>query len=195
MNFSKTVFSCLLVLLVFSAGQTVSAAEGRPRVAVRMGVNTGPMVVGNMGSTQRINYTMMGDAVNLASRLEGANKAFASDLMISEATYLQCQDDVDVRGLDFIRVVGKSEPVRVYQLLDRRNTTAGVKADLVDQYNRALSAYRQRDYVKALNDFEACLSLVVDDGPALTYVNRCKLLIASPSETDWDGVWNLKEKG
>ncbi len=170
-------------------------AEGRPRVAVRMGVNTGPMVVGNMGSTQRINYTMMGDAVNLASRLEGANKAFASDLMISEATYLQCQDDVDVRDLDFIRVVGKSEPVRVYQLLDRRNVTAGVRADLVDQYHRALSAYRQRDYVKALNDFEACLSLVADDGPALTFVSRCKQFIASPPETDWDGVWDLKEKG
>jgi adenylate cyclase len=170
-------------------------AEGRPSVAVRMGVNSGPMVVGNMGSAQRINYTMMGDAVNLASRLEGANKAFASDLMISEATYLQCQDDVDVRDLDVIRVVGKSEPIRVYQLLERKNATTGVTADLVDQYHRALNAYRQRDYVKALNDFEACLSLVADDGPALTFVNRCKQFMASPPATDWDGVWDLKEKG
>lgn len=170
-------------------------AEGRPRIDVRMGINTGAMVVGNMGSVQRINYTMIGDAVNLAARLEGANKAFASDLMISEATYLQCQQEVDVRDLDMIRVVGKSEPIRVYQLLDRKNATTGVTADLVNQYNRALAAYRQRDFVKALQEFNACLSLVADDGPSITFVNRCKSLIESPPSVSWDGVWELKEKG
>jgi len=170
-------------------------AEGRPRVDVRMGVNTGAMVVGNMGSVQRTNYTMMGDAVNLASRLEGANKAFASDVMISEATYLQCQQHVDVRDLDMIRVVGKSEPIRVYQLLDRKNATMGVTADLVNQYNQGLAAYRQRDFETALHEFNTCLSLVADDGPSLTFVNRCKSLIESPPWVSWDGVWELKEKG
>jgi len=170
-------------------------AEGRPRVDVRMGVNTGAMVVGNMGSVQRTNYTMMGDAVNLASRLEGANKAFASDVMISEATYLQCQQHVDVRDLDMIRVVGKSEPIRVYQLLDRKNATMGVTADLVNQYNQGLAAYRQRDFETALHEFNTCLSLVADDGPSLTFVNRCKSLIESPPSVSWDGVWELKEKG
>ncbi|MBT3427911.1 MAG: adenylate/guanylate cyclase domain-containing protein [Gammaproteobacteria bacterium] len=170
-------------------------AEGRPRIAVRMGVNTGAMVVGNMGSEQRTNYTMMGDAVNLASRLEGANNAFASDVMISEATYLQCQQQVDVRDLDMIRVVGKSEPIRVYQLLDRKNATTGVTADLVNQYNLGLAAYQQRDFVKALHEFNACLALVADDGPSITYVNRCKSLIESPPAASWDGVWELKEKG
>ncbi len=169
--------------------------QGLPKVSVRMGVNTGRMVVGNMGSSQRINYTIMGDAVNLAARLEGANKAFGSDLMISEATYLQCADDVDVRELDIIRVVGKAEPIRVYQLLDRKNQTSGTLADVVERYGQGLKLIRDRNFVDAEAAFKACVDLMPDDGPSKTDLARVEDFLRTPPPADWDGVMELKEKG
>jgi adenylate cyclase len=168
-------------------------AEGRPDVSVRMGVNTGRMVVGNMGSTQRVNYTIMGDAVNLASRLEGANKAFKSDLMISEATYAQCADDVDVRELDIIRVVGKEEPIRVYQLLDRKGRTSGALADMVDSYHKGLESLRSGRFEDAVACFETCLTMMPADGPSTIQLARAKRL--SEESGDWDGIFTLTEKG
>ncbi len=170
-------------------------AQGRPSISVRMGVNSGPMVVGNMGSAQRMNYTIMGDTVNLASRLEGANKAYNSGVMISEATYSACQADVDVRELDTIRVVGKSEPVRVYQLLERKNQTPGRMADLVEKFEAALALYKAGNYQDALAGFEACIGIMEDDGPSLVFIERCKGFLAEPPPADWDGVFTLTDKG
>ncbi len=170
-------------------------AEGRPSISVRMGVNSGPMVVGNMGSAQRMNYTVMGDTVNLASRLEGANKAYNSGLMISEATYSACQGDIDVRELDTIRVVGKSAPVKVFQLLERKNQTADSISDLVEKFEHALDTYKDRNYADALAGFEACLKLAETDGPSHTYVARCQKFLVDPPAADWDGVFTLDEKG
>jgi len=170
-------------------------SEGKPPLYVRMGMNSGPMVVGNMGSAQRMNYTMMGDAVNLASRLEGANKAYGSDIMIAESTRVACKDDVDVRELDRIRVVGKSEPVTVYQLLARKNQTPPALADMVEQFERALGRYKERDFKGALEGFRQCLEIIEDDGPSRTYITRCGTFIQSPPPADWDGVFSLEEKG
>jgi adenylate cyclase len=137
----------------------------------------------------------MGDTVNLAARLEGANKAYTSGTMISEATYGACQSDVDVRELDTIRVVGKSESVKVYQLLERKNQTAGNIADLVDKFESSLGLYKDRNYKDALAGFETCLEIAADDGPALTYAERCRGFISEPPVDDWDGVFTLDSKG
>lgn len=171
------------------------AAEGVPQLNVRMGLNSGPMVVGNMGSVQRLDYTIMGDTVNLASRLEGANGAYGSSMMISESTYGACAADVDVRELDRIRVVGKSEPITVYELLDRKNQTAPAVADLVSQFEAALEQYKNADFAGARSSFESCLSIVDDDGPTLAYINRCRSYLDNPPGADWDGVFALTEKG
>lgn len=171
------------------------AEDGRPAINVRMGLNTGPMVVGNMGSAQRMNYTIMGDTVNLASRLEGANKAYGSDLMISESTYLACQDHVDVRELDTIRVVGKSEATKVYQLLERKGETQGLTADLVTQYEKGLKLYKARDFGAAQAAFKLALSISETDGPSKTYMNRCAEYVKNPPPADWDGVFTLDSKG
>ena len=169
--------------------------QGRPSISVRMGLNSGPMVVGNMGSTQRMNYTIMGDSVNLASRLEGANKAYASGTMISEATYNACQADVDVRELDTIRVVGRTDPVKVYQLLERKNQTSGNIADLATRFESALSVYKDGNYKDAMAGFAACLEIVADDGPSLTLMERCETYISEPPPSDWDGIFTLQDKG
>ncbi len=170
-------------------------AEGRPSISVRMGLNSGPMVVGNMGSAQRMNYTIMGDVVNLASRLEGANKAYDSGTMISEATFGACQSDIDARELDTIRVVGKSESVKVYQLLERKNQTQSTVADLVEKFGSALDLYKDGNFKDALSGFESCVEFSPEDGPSLVYVDRCRSFISEPPAADWDGVFRLTSKG
>jgi len=137
----------------------------------------------------------MGDAVNLASRLEGANKAYGSDLMISQFTFEAVREEVDVRELDTLRVVGRNEPVTVYQLLDRKNSVTGQRADLVEQFGRGLDLYKQRDFQAAQAAFTKADEIIADDGPTLTYIARCTQFAASPPAADWDGVFNLEEKG
>lgn len=169
--------------------------EGRPKLLVRMGVNSGSMVVGNMGSQNRMDYTMMGDAVNLAARLEGANKFYKNFSMISEFTYEKAADYIDVRELDTIRVVGKNEPITVYDLLDKKNQVAGKLAELVERYNKGLSLYKKRDYKSAIVAFEKALEVNPLDGPSLTYLERCKVYLETPPQDDWDGVYTLTGKG
>ncbi|MFT7246315.1 MAG: adenylate cyclase, partial [Candidatus Azotimanducaceae bacterium] len=171
------------------------AEDGRPAIKVRMGLNSGPMVVGNMGSAQRMNYTIMGDTVNLAARLEGANKFYGSDLMISEATYRGAEEFVDVRELDTIRVVGKKDPVKVYNLLERKGETKGLMADLVSQYEKGIQLYKDREYEAAKGAFKLALSIDDTDGPSRTYVARCDEYSKNPPKDSWDGVFTLDSKG
>ncbi len=170
-------------------------AQGRPVLHVRIGLNTGEMLVGNMGSAQRMDYTMMGDAVNLAARLEGANKFYGTYAMISENTYEQARDVVEARELDLIRVVGRREPVRVYELLGRKGELDSGRAELAERYRDALAAYRAQRFEAALEGFQQVLELDPDDGPALTYVDRCRVFLEAPPATDWDGVYQLTGKG
>lgn len=170
-------------------------AEGRPIVHVRIGVNTGDMVVGNLGSAQRMDYTIMGDAVNLASRLEGANKMYGTRIMISDHVCDATRDLFEVRELDRIRVVGRTEANRVYELLDRKGELDAAAAELLARYNTALQHYRKRDWRAAIHAFEHTLEHAPEDGPSITYLERCRLYCATPPSPDWDGVFELTEKG
>ncbi|MBF0095800.1 MAG: adenylate/guanylate cyclase domain-containing protein [Magnetococcales bacterium] len=170
-------------------------AEGRPKLTVRMGINTGRMVVGNMGSKQRMDYTIMGDAVNLAARLEGANKFYSSGTMISDSTYQQAKDFIEARELDIVRVVGKNEPVTIYQLLDRKGELDPKMAQILELYNHAREAYKAKDFATALQRFEKILAVDPNDGPGLTYVARCKEYLENPPPADWDGVFQFTSKG
>ena len=142
-----------------------------------------------------MNYTIMGDAVNLAARLEGANKAYGSHMMISERTYQECKDHVDVRELDTIRVVGKKEAVTVYELLDKKNETPSLLSELVVQFNDALRKYKNKDFLAAKDLFDNCQNIIAADGPSRVYSERCALYVEQPPPLDWDGVFTLTEKG
>ncbi len=171
------------------------AQEGKPQLLARMGVNSGPMVVGNMGSQSRMDYTIMGDSVNLAARLEGANKFYKNFTMISEFTYEQAKDAIEVRELDTVRVVGKNEPITVYEVLDRKGELTGDRAKLIDAFRKGLETYKARKFKEALEVFESGLAISPMDGPTLTYIDRCKRFIEDPPGEDWDGVYTHTEKG
>jgi adenylate cyclase len=161
-------------------------------VFARAGVNSGEAVVGNMGSKHKYNYTVMGDMVNLAARLEGANKAYDTFLMVSAATIEKCGDVVDSRELDRIAVKGKDLPVTVFEILDEKGKTDPERLAIARRFEEALALYRAREFTAALAIFEELAAK--GDGPAGTYVERCKLFVTDPPPDSWDGVWRMKEK-
>ncbi|MDH4127983.1 MAG: CHASE2 domain-containing protein [Spirochaetota bacterium] len=174
-------------------------AENRdPLIAnmrMRVGLNSGPAVIGNMGSKNRMDYTMMGDTVNLAARLEGANKFYGTFSMISDATYVMAKDSIEVRELDKIQVVGKKEAVIVYELLAKKGGTTGAKADGVAQYIKAMELYKQQKFEEAIKNFESVYKHIPNDPPSKTYIERCKVLKDNPPGPDWDGRYVLTSKG
>ena len=169
--------------------------EGKMPVDMGLGLNTDLVVSGNIGSSKRMDYTMIGDGVNLAARLEGANKFYKTFSMISGSTYELAKDDIDSRQLDIIRVVGKNEPVPVHELLARKNETSGEMSGVVEQYMKGLKLYQDKNFKDAIAEFEKVLSIDSEDGPSQTYIKRCGMFLESPPEKDWDGVFTFTEKG
>jgi adenylate cyclase len=155
-------------------------------IKARIGMNTGEVTVGNMGSRDRFNYTVLGDAANLASRLEGANKTFGTYTMISEATWSRTQGEFLGRELGWIRVVGREQPVRVYEVL-------GFKGEPMPQFapdfESGLGLCQSGRWQEALECFERH----PEDPPSVTYAGRCRKLLGAGAE-GWDGIWNLTEK-
>jgi class 3 adenylate cyclase/CHASE2 domain-containing sensor protein len=163
----------------------------------RIGVNTGDMVVGNMGTPDKMDYTIMGDAVNLAARLEGVNKQYdTSGILISEFTRNQIGDEFVLRGLSQVRVVGKKDPVRLYELLELKEDASQALLDMVSAWEKGFKAYETKEFLEAKNIFSTILQKDNNDRVAKLYLRRCeKYLAAPPAPEEWDdGVDNLTEK-
>ena len=165
-----------------------------PELTVRMGLATGEVVVGTVGAPTAKSFAAIGDITNLASRLEGVNKVYGTSVILAEETYRLAQTVVEARELDTVVVAGKSEPVRIYELVGRAGEVAASLQELRELYVEGLQAYRRRDWDAAGRCFAKCLELVPGDGPATVLRDRCTIFAATPPAPDWDGVWHLAEK-
>jgi adenylate cyclase len=169
-------------------------AEGKPELKMRIGLNTGPAVVGNMGSSSRMDYTMMGNTVNTASRLEGVNEVYGIYTLIGETTYREAGESVVSREIDLVNVAGNEEPVKIYQLLGYSDDIDDRVRETVNHYERGLYAYRERAWDIAISCFNAALAVTPDDGPSKIMLPRCNQFKTDPPNLDWNGTYTMKTK-
>ena len=171
------------------------AADGKAPVDIGIGLNTDSVVSGNIGSRKRMDYTMIGDGVNLAARLESACKQYGAHILISEFTYRQLRGTYRVRELDLVVVKGKTQPVALYEVLDYHSSESYPNlVDALGHFRDGLAGYRDRKFERAGELFSRVLELNPGDKAAKMYLERCALLIQTPPPKDWIGVWVMESK-
>ena len=160
----------------------------------RIGINTGDMVVGNMGTERKMDYTIMGNAVNLAARLEGVNKQYGSWLLISDMTKNEIGDEFITRRFDRVRVVGINTPVQLWELVELKEAVDSATLGFLRRFEEAHCVFDRRDWKEAFRLFKALCEERPDDGPSAAYLRKCEAFIQKPPADNWDGVFSLTQK-
>lgn len=175
-------------------------AEGKPALNTRLGLHMGEVIVGNLGSSERMNYTAIGDTVNVAARLESLNKLYGTKACVSESVHAAVGDKFLFRPLDFVVVKGRAAPMMVYQLLAANDEAYGPMTasdrgrDLAKRTEEAFLAYRQRRFADAILMFKAILTRFPDDRLPEVYIERCQAYLDSPPPANWQGVYHARSK-
>jgi adenylate cyclase len=182
----KAALACRAAFLQSAQGLQ---AMGAGKVGLRIGLNSGDALVGNIGSRDRLNYTAIGDVVNVASRLEALNKRYGTDILIGEATLAEAGDAVVVRRVDKVAVYGRRGGIQVYELLGLAETRSEL-GDLswIAQYDAGFELYLRRDFAGAIERFREADRLRGCDEPARRMILRCRRYIDQPPPVDWDGT-------
>jgi len=195
-------FACLAALDMIARIATLRhdipellGVRGTPmeKCDLRIGVATGEALVGSIGSDVMMSYTVMGDVVNLASRLEGANKAYGTRNLVSERTIAAAGDAVEIREIDRVVVAGHTRSEVIFEMLGRKGELTPQQSSLRDRYAEGLVAYRDKRWDEALAAFNASLEAIPGDGPSMTLLKRVEELKMHPPPQDWDGSWHLEK--
>lgn len=168
--------------------------RGVPHIDMRIGIATGEVIVGNIGSAVAMSYTVMGDAVNFASRLESANKAYGTRFLVNARTAAMASDALVFREIDQLLVEGKQEPEHVFEVLGRKGEILPPVQAMAERFAEGLAAYRDRNWQVAAAAFAGALEAVPEDGPSRTFRKRIRRLEADPPAEDWKGIWTLRAK-
>jgi adenylate cyclase len=163
-------------------------------ISMRIGLNSGNVIAGNVGGGQQLNYTVLGNTVNLAARLEGANKFYGTEIILNEDSADALDDSYALRELDMITVVGKKIPVRIFELLAMRDDLSEGQVELIKRFDAARTLYREQEFGKAKELFSDLQRDFPEDKATSIYIDRCAEFIISPPDPSWDGVYQMKTK-
>ncbi len=199
---NQAVLACRAALAQFDQLKVFNAAlpeilglrQGLPDFQIRVGIGTGEVLTGNIGSDHTKSYTVMGDKVNIASRLENLNKQYGTSILIGELTRERIGDEFVVREIDQVVVAGKDESNRIFELVCFQGQADQQQIELVKSYEAGLQAYRNQEWDIAEQQFLRCLSLDQDDQPSAVMLDRVKEFRHSPPDSTWDGIWRFSAK-